>query len=474
MTRHILLTGATGAWGRATLRAFRGEPDVRVRAFVRDPRADRAVLAEFADMANLEVVAGDLRSAPDVARAVAGVDLILHLGAVVSPLADRSPDLAWEVNVGSIEHLIAAVRAQPDPAAVGIVGVGTVAEVGHRPAPHHWGRIGDPVRASRFDEYAQTKIVAERLLVDSGLPRWAWLRQSGMFSPATFATRDPIVMHTPLDGVIEWVSDVDSARLLVGLTRDDVPDAFWNTVHNVGAGEGWRLTNWQFQKLLAGAMGVADLRTWYERNWFATGNFHGHYYTDSDALEALVPFRGDTFPDALARAVAATPWLVRSAGRLPGWVVKHFVMGPLARRPRGTIAAIRSGDADAIAAHFGSLEAWQAIGDWSAFVEATPSLEAVRLDHGYDEALDPASWDAADYAAAAAFRGGELVAADVTPGDLATPLAWRCAFGHAFDASPRLVLHAGHWCPTCVRDWATYPRQAERSRFLAQVEPPAL
>jgi len=60
----------------------------------------------------------------------------------------------------------------------------------------------------------------------------------------------------------------------------------------------------------------------------------------------------------------------------------------------------------------------------------------------------------------------------VPVGEVGKLLQWRCAFGHDFMASPRLVLTAGHWCPRCVRDSAGYPRQAERNQFLAQVEEP--
>ena len=59
-SRRVLLTGATGNWGCATLRAFRDRPEYRVVAFAKDTPSDRAVLDEFADMSNLEIVWGDL------------------------------------------------------------------------------------------------------------------------------------------------------------------------------------------------------------------------------------------------------------------------------------------------------------------------------------------------------------------------------------------------------------------------------
>ncbi|WP_324012469.1 NAD(P)-dependent oxidoreductase [Microbacterium sp. JZ37] len=471
--RTVLLTGATGNWGRATLRAFREHPELTVRAFALPNAADRSVLDEFRDMPNLQVVWGDLVRYDDVLAAVTGVDVVLHVGAVVSPAADEKPALARRVNIGSMQNIIRAVRAQDDPGSIAVVGIGSVAQTGDRQEPVHWGRVGDPLRVSQFDEYGQTKIVAERLLIDSGLPRWAWLRQTGIFHPAMLEIRDPIMTHSPFGGVMEWVSVEDAARLLVGISASDVPEELWGGIYNIGGGEGWRLTNWELQTALGAAMGVADIRRWYDRNWFALQNFHGQWYTDSDRLDALVPFRRDTFAEALERAIRSAPRSVRSAGRVPSWIVKNLVMRPLTRRPRGTMAAVRTRNIEEVSAHFGSWEQWERIGGWETFIPPAPSRTPAFLDHGYDESKPSAEWDADDYREAAAFRGGELLG-DASVGDAATPLIWRCALGHVFAGSPRLILRGGHWCPECTRDPSSYERQAEENLFLRQVVEPGL
>lgn len=471
---RVLLTGATGNWGRAALREFRERADrVRVFALSLPGERDKEILEAFRDMENLEVIWGDLTDYATVAAAVAKVDMVLHVGGIVSPAADDRPELARKVNIGSIENIVAAVKALPDPGAVAVVGIGSIAETGNRNPPHHWGRVGDPLRVSRFDEYGQTKIVAEKVLVDSGLPKWAWLRQTGIFHPGMLEIRDPIMTHSPFGGVMEWASAEDSARLLANLASQEPPAEFWGGIYNIGGGEGWRLTNWQLQTAIGAAMGVKDIRKWYDRDWFALKNFHGQWYSDSDRLQELVPFREDSFEDAMRRAIAAAPASVRNAGKVPAFIVKNFVMKPLTLKQRGTMAAVRDDNADEIAAYFGSREAWEAIGDWSSFTVPAPSRVPSHLDHGYDEDKAPAHWTAADYTDAAVFRGGRLLTADPAPGDVATPLEWSCALGHTFDGSPRLILAAGHWCPICVRDTAGYPEQAEHNRFLAQLEPDA-
>jgi nucleoside-diphosphate-sugar epimerase len=468
--KRVFLTGAAGNWGRFTLDEFRSRSDrFDVVALILPTPTDTAAIRQYEDVPNLEVRFGDLTDYAAVESCVTGADFIVHLGGIVSPVGDDNPELAHRVNVGSMRNIVRAVLAQPDPSSIGIVGIGTVAQTGDRNPPHHWGRIGDPLRPAHFDGYGQSKIVAEKVLVDSGLPKWVWLRQTGIFHPGMLAIRDPIMTHSPFDGVMEWASAEDSSRLVANICEDSVPQGFWCDIYNIGGGEAWRLTNWELQTRMTAAFGVRDVRKWYDRNWFATRNFHGQWYTDSDDLEKLVPFRSDTFDAALARAVAKNPSL-KLAGKIPPWIVKNLILKPLTVKPRGTIAFIRDHDEAEIDAFFGSRSEWEGIGDWSTFWPPRPDRIPSMLDHGYDEAKDPNRWSAADYAAAADFRGGHLLSTEATVGDIATPLAWRCAHGHEFQGSPRLVLRGGHWCPECVRDTAGYPKQAERNQFLAQIE----
>lgn len=471
--KRVFLTGATGNWGRIVLNEFRARAErFDITALVLPTPNDRAVISRYRDMANLDVCFGDLTDYATVESCVTGADYVVHLGGIVSPVGDDQPELAHRVNVGSMRNIVQAVLAQPDPASVGVVGIGTIAQTGDRQPPHHWGRVGDPLRPARFDGYGQSKIAAEKLLVDSGLPKWVSLRQTGIFHPGILDIRDPIMTHSPFGEVMEWVSVEDSARLVANICEGDVPEQFWCDIYNIGGGAGWRLTNWDLQTQMTAAFGLRDVRKWYDRNWFATSNFHGQWYSDSDDLENLVPFRSDTFGDALARAVAAKP-AMKIAGKMPPWVVKNFIIKPLTLKPRGTMAFIRDDDVDKIAAYFGSRRQWEQIGDWSTFKVPQPDREPTNLDHGYDESKRPTAWTVADYASAAQFRGGQIISAEVTPGDIATPLSWNCAQGHEFTGSPRLILRGGHWCPTCVLDTAGYQRQAERNQFLAQLEMPA-
>lgn len=467
--KRVFLTGATGHMGIEVLREFVRRSDrFDVTVLVVPGKRDREIIAEFVDEPSVTVRYGDVTSYEDVESCVAGADVVAHLGALVSPYADDHRQETMRVNVGGAQNIIAAVKARRDPADVGVIMIGSVAEFGDRNPPLHWGRVGDPLAPSQFDDYAQSKIRAERALVDSGLPRWAWLRQTGIFHPGMLAIRDAIMLHVPLGGVIEWVSATDSARLIANACEDDVPEEFWGGIYDVGGGAGWRLTNWEFQSRIGRALGVKDIRKWYDRKWFATANFHGLWYTDSDALEDLLRFRAGTFDEALELAVAAQGPFTRLAGRIPAWLVKRSVIAPLSRGERGPMSWINENDEAHIRAYFGSREEWEAIGDWSSFVPPAPSTVPVLLDHGYDESMRRARWRRAVLRDAARFRGGMLMESPSIVGH-GTPVTWACADGHRFEGSPRLVLTAGHWCPVCVTDTAGFTRQAEHNAFLAQL-----
>lgn len=222
---------------------------------------------------------------------------------------------------------------------------------------------------------------------------------------------------------------------------------------------------------MTGALGVPDVRRWYERHWFATQNFHGLWYTDSDRLHDLVPFREDTFDGALERAVAQGPSSLRLARRIPPALVKNLVMKPIALKARGTMSFVRDGDTERLEAYYGSLDAYHAIGDWDTFWPPRPERAPQFLDHGYDEQKLPEEWTTLDLTEAADFRGGTVSAHRVGMVHPRRPLDWTCGLGHAFSAAPWTVLRAGHWCPECVRTPELYSVQAAHSAFFRQVAP---
>lgn len=467
----VFLTGATGNMGRETMRELLGRRDrLRVRILVLPSEHSVPAVRQWRNDPNVEIVFGDLTRFEDVLSGVSGASRVLHVGGMVSPMADRHPELTMRVNVGAAENIVRAIKAQPEPDAVRLVYIGTVAQTGCRMPPTHWGRTGDPIKISHYDHYAVSKTRAEAIVAESGLRHWVSIRQTGMAHTAMWKIFDPIMFHNPINGVFEWTTARDSGRLMANLCEADVPDALWRGFYNMGGGKGARVVNHEFMVKTFAALGIRDYRRVLKPNWFATRNFHGQWYSDSDRLEELVPYRTQTFDafvDELGRAI---PWIVKvAAGLFPGAIGGRI--RKLAEAPGGSLRWFADDDREHIAAYFGCREAWNEIpGDWDNFILAQPSREAALLDHGYDESRHPERWTASDMATAAQFRGGACLS-HAFEGPFAQ-LDWQCALGHAFCMSPNLMLKGGHWCPTCMLEPATYGRVAQVSPYLAQVQAP--
>ena len=466
--KTILVTGGTGNMGKVTVDRLVDLPNTKVRVLAL-PREERLpVIRRWRKQGRVELVWGDLTDFKSVCRAVAGVDVVLHLGGLVSPLADElPPDLVAKVNVGGTRNVVEAIKQRPDADDVRLVYIGTVAETGSRNPPVHWGRIGDPIKVGYYGQYAVTKTEGEAVVAESGLRYWVSLRQSGMAHFDLWRTSGPIVFHNPVNGVFEWSTANDSANLMAGVSGDDVPDHFWRSFYNIGGGAGSRVINHEFMVKSMRALGVSDFRRILLPHWLATQNFHGQWFVDSDRLQALVPFREQSLDAFFEELPKHVPAVIRLFARLfPGAI--HKRMKKMAEAPGGSMHWIANNDEAHIRAYFGSRQEWDSIPKtWDRFELAQPSREPTLLDHGYDETRPKEEWTIADLRDAAAFRGGKCHADAVV--DPYTPLPWECALGHRFDMTPNLHLEGGHWCPTCQLDIDSYDRVAQVNPFFAQV-----
>ncbi len=462
--KTIFLTGVTGNMGREAMRRIAARPDkLSLRVLIRSEERDHPIAKEIRRTGSVDIVEGDLTNASSVEDGVRGADVVLHVGGLVSPLADRMPpDLVSAVNVGGAQNIVDAIHAVADPERTKLVYIGTVAQTGSRNAPIHWGRTGDPIKISTYDHYAVTKTQAESIVAQSGIRHWVSLRQSGMAHFDLWRMFDPIMFHNPLNGVFEWSTANDSGRLMAAVCGDDVPQEFWRGFYNIGGGATSRVVNHEF---MAGSMpGYRDVL---RPHWFATRNFHGQWYSDSDHLEALVPFREQSIKQYLVEAPRHMPALARLVPKLmPGMVRKRIEK--LAKGPGGSLNWFETNDDAHIIAYFGSRAHWEEIPrDWDQFPLNQPSRTPANLNHGYDEARAPDDWRIDELRDAAAFRGGQCHAESCDGPDM--QVEWSCAAGHRFPMTPNLHLRGGHWCPTCMVDPATYFATADRNPFFSQV-----
>ena len=106
----VLITGATGRVGSRLAQALidRGE-QVRTLALPNDPGADKA-----REM-GVECVTGSITDMEDTLRAAEGVDVVVHLAALILFQQQDRPIL-WDVNVQGAHHVFESAVTRGKPA----------------------------------------------------------------------------------------------------------------------------------------------------------------------------------------------------------------------------------------------------------------------------------------------------------------------------------------------------------------------
>jgi nucleoside-diphosphate-sugar epimerase len=483
---RVLLTGASGSMGFAAFtELWKRRERCDIVLLLRPSAKNAALFAPYLEGRRVEgpgearyhdgslsIVWGDALDESAIRAACRGVDAVLNPMALIAPAADLDPDGAEAVNVGAVEALVRAVRAEPDGAErIRFVHVGSVAQYGDRLPPIHMIRTGDPMVPSVFDFYATTKIRGERAVIEGGIRHWVSLRQTFITIPE-FMTElmDPIYFHLPLDTAIEMNTREDAGRGLVNALDVPCGSDFWGRVYNMAGGPGCRFSALDYTRAMFDIAGIGDYRRLFERRWFATRNFHCGWFADSGVLNDYLHFWRD---DTAAHLAAVREYMARlaqqagGAAGVPDLATIRAGLEQMVDARTGTRFWRTHGFEQRMRAFFGSSAAWDAIPDWDVDMPRMPQAVAPRLlGHGYDESKPVL--EHADLAAAAAFRGGRLRTPD-WDGDWSRPLEWEDALGQRFPASANLVLKAGHWSPSEAAPPWDFDRVARRNPFFAQV-----
>ena len=426
----------------------------------------------------LKIVWGDALNREDVEEACRGIDWCLHPMALISPAADRDPEMTYRVNYEATRMIVEAIEAQ-DPDRIRIVYIGSIAQYGERFPPVHVGRTGDPILPSIHDHYALSKVRAELAVMQSRIRHRVSFRQTFIMIPDLFSLTDPIMFHQPLNTFMENITSTDSGRLMVNCLDIPGDSDFWGQYFNISGGPLCRTTFLEFLDRIYRMLGI-DYRRVMDRRWFALKNFHMQFSEDTERLNSYLRHweGGETQEDYYRKVwehlpvyLKATAWFNRY---LPPfrWLVEAATRNQLKRlalRPDGTLRWFREGDSGRIEAFYGSMEQYLSIPAWG---ERMPSLDHEqayeRLDHGYDESKPVL--DTEDLKGAAAFRGGTLVS-NTWSGDMDERLNWKCCRGHSFEMTPGAVLKGGHWCMECISPPWDYAAFVKKNRFAAQVLP---
>jgi nucleoside-diphosphate-sugar epimerase len=223
---------------------------------------------------------------------------VIHLAAIIPPLADKYPELAEAVNIKGTKNLIECTE-EFSPLAFFLYS-SSISVYGDRNA-NPWIKISDPLNPSDRDEYAKTKIAAEKIVINSSID-WSIFRLTAIMGINNHKP-SALMFHMPLDSHLEIATPGDTGRAFINAMghMDDIN----KKIFNLSGGEKCRI---QYGDFLSRSFDLFGLgKPEFKENTFAGKNFHCGYYEDGDILDNILDFRRDTIEDYFHKVKKSIP-----------------------------------------------------------------------------------------------------------------------------------------------------------------------
>ena len=279
----ILLTGAFGNVGRSTLKELL-QRNYEIRIFEIKNKRNRHLARKFSNQ--VEINWGDLRNPKDVELAVSGCDIVIHVAAIIPPLADKKPKFAEAVNVGGTLNIIEAMEKQPQKPK--LIFTSSVAIYGDR-TENPLIRPTDPLKPNDDDEYAKQKVKCEELVRNSGL-EWVICRLTYIVS-VNKLQMDPLMFEMPLNTCIEICDTKDVGFALANAIENN---NIWGETLHIAGGERCRISYKEYINEMFDIFGIGRKPLPLEA--FNTEGFHCGYMT-TDKSQALLQYQRHTLDD---------------------------------------------------------------------------------------------------------------------------------------------------------------------------------
>jgi nucleoside-diphosphate-sugar epimerase len=324
--KKILLTGASGTVGKEVLKQLCELSEiVEITVFDRKTRDSKSFFDKFRD--KITLIYGDLAIKKDICEACKNIDFVIHLAAIIPPLADKFPELAKGVNITGTKNLIECIEDQ-SPKAFFIYS-SSISVYGDRKT-NPFIKTDDILRASDRDEYALTKIEAEKLIIASKL-NWTIFRLTAIMGTNNHKA-SAIMFHMPLDTPLEIATPEDTGRAFVNAIRHT--EELSKKIFNLSGGEKCRIDYFDFltKSFEIFGLGKPD----FADNSFARKNFHCGYYADGDILNDILDFRRDTIEDYFIKVEKS----ISPIRKILSGILRKIIIGNLQRKSE-PLAAMR-------------------------------------------------------------------------------------------------------------------------------------
>lgn len=308
----ILLTGAGGSIGYETLKQL-VETQYDVTIMDLDTRKNRKKFSPYKE--KVKIVYGSVEDKELINKLINDVDVVIHLAAVIPPLADKKPELTLKVNFIGTQNIVnAIINSKSKPF---LIYTSSVSVYGDR-LEDYWIKVGDPLKPSIGDYYAQTKIATEKMIINSKI-NYTIFRLTGIMGhPAT----DPLMFHMPLETKLEIASTQDTAYALIKAI--DHQSELNGNVYNLSGGEKCRTT---YREFIANMFKIYGLNINYLKDVaFAEQNFHCGYFLDSSILDNILSFQQDDLNSYYNRVKLETKGIIRLFSKIFSRPIVYFLI----------------------------------------------------------------------------------------------------------------------------------------------------
>jgi nucleoside-diphosphate-sugar epimerase len=312
----ILLTGASGTIGYEVLKLlYHQREKFDITVFGTNSRRSFKRLSPFKD--GITIVRGDITNGNDVKKVCVNMDFVIHLAAIIPPLADENPELAIKVNTIGTENLIKNLELfSPDTFLIYSSSVSVYGDRLDKPLI----RAEDPLIPSERDEYAKTKIDAEKIIRSSKLD-WSIFRLTAVMGEHKVSG---LMFHMPLATSMEIATPEDTARAFV--LAIGYRSVISKKIFNLGGGIKCRTT---YTELLSHMFEIFGLgKPDFPDKAFAEKNFHCGYFEDGDELDNILHFRKDSMESYYEKEKLKIPlWR-----KWPTFILKNQIKNQLLKK----------------------------------------------------------------------------------------------------------------------------------------------
>jgi nucleoside-diphosphate-sugar epimerase len=289
---RVLLTGAFGNVGQSTLEVLLTK-GYFVRCFdLKNPR-NLKVERKMKKLGQFETIWGDIRDQDLCSKLVKDVDVIIHLAAIIPPLAYEVPELAYAVNVGGATNILRAAESRKTPPK--LIYASSIAVHGNRMGFEPPTKITDPMIPLDYDNYAIHKMEMEEKIVNSNIP-WTILRFAAI-TPFELGWNIPDIMYEiPLKQRIEVADTRDVGLACANAVEVDTV----GKILFIGGGKGNQLYQLDYVSKMLEALGIGMLP---EEAFKQPKSIDDYYHCDwmnTDEAQKLLKFQRHTFDDFLS------------------------------------------------------------------------------------------------------------------------------------------------------------------------------